>query len=189
MHISLSAPYSIIYRTVHNSVKKRSQGRGSLSLQGTSLRGKTGFEGGASRFDSLFEGSSHGGRSACDGNGGVDETGIRSEFHGFCGVTRCADAGIHNDGDGGLFDDDLQEVTGAQSAVCANGCAEGHDGGGTGFFQVLAECGVGGALGQDDETHLCQLFCCLERLSAVGQEIARIGVDFKFQPVRAESFA
>ena len=63
-------------------------------------------------------------------------------------MARGTDTGIHHYGDIGLLNDYSQEIPCLQSFVCADRSTQRHDGGGTGFFQPLAQCGVGLAIGQ-----------------------------------------
>ena len=100
-----------------------------------------------------------------------------------------SNAGIHHDGHGGLFDDDLQEVLHPQSLVGADGSCQRHHGSGSSLFQMLAECGVGLTIRQYDKAQFDQLLRGLEGLDRVGEEVAWVGVNLQFEPVGAEGLA
>ena len=66
----------------------------------------------AAGLDGELEGDGHSNWIAGDGDGGVDEHGVGTEFHGFGGVAGDAEPGIDDDGDDGLLDDDADLVAG-----------------------------------------------------------------------------
>ena len=95
-----------------------------------------------------------------------------------------AEAGIDDDGDAGLLDDDLDLRAGLDAAIAADGRAERHDGGGADILEALGQDGIGVDVGEDDEAFGGQDFGGLEGLDRVRQQVARIGVDFEFHPFR-----
>ena len=104
-------------------------------------------------------------------------------------MARSSDTGIHYHRHVALLDDDAQEVAGLQSLVRTDGGSQRHHRSGSGFFQTLAEGRVGLAVGQYHETEFHEFFRSLQGLGRVGQQVARVGMDFQFQPVGAEGFA
>ena len=94
-----------------------------------------------------------------------------------------ADAGVDDDGDGGLGEDDFDLAAGGEALVGADGGAEGHDGGGADVLEAAGEDGVGVDVGEDDETFFDEDFGGFEGFDGVWQEIAGVGMDFEFDPV------
>ena len=72
-------------------------------------------------MDGLFEGDGHFFRVGSDGDGGVDEDGVGTEFHGFCGVGWGTYPSVDDDRDDGLGDDDGDLIAGGDAFVRTDG--------------------------------------------------------------------
>lgn len=174
------APGSALFQKIR-------EGRGGVGAEGGG--GHAAFMGKTSGLDGEFECAPHGHGIRHGGNGGVDEDGIRAELHGLGGVRGGAKAGVNNDGDGGLLDDDADEITGAQSQIAPDGRPEGHDGGGTGALKVPGENGIGVNVGKDDEAVADKLFAGAKGFDGIRHEPLRVGMNFELEPGRVEGFA
>ena len=81
-----------------------------------------------------------------------------------------------------MLDDDFELATGFETAIRADGRAEGHDGGGADFLEALGEDRVGIDVGEDGEAFLDEDFSGGKRFDGVGEEVAGVGMDFEFDP-------
>ena len=104
-------------------------------------------------------------------------------------MRRSADSGVDDDRDVALFDDDSQQVAGFQSPVRSDRGAQRHDAGRAYLFEPFAQYRVGVDVRHHDEAVFYELFGRGQRFDRVGQQVARIGMDFEFDPVRPERFA
>ena len=95
-----------------------------------------------------------------------------------------AEAGVDDDGDDGLLDDDADLVAGDEAAVRADGRAERHDGGGADFLEAFGEDGIGVDVREDGESFFDKDFSGLECFDGIGKEVGGIRVDFEFHPLR-----
>ncbi len=117
-----------------------------------------------------------------DRDRGVDEDGVAAELHGLGGMRRRAEAGVDDDGNGGLFDDDPDGVARADALVRADPRAERHDRRAPHLLQALGEDGVGADVRQHGEPVVGERLGGRERLDRVGQEVAGLGRDLELDP-------
>ena len=147
------------------------------------LRGEAGLAGGSSSLDGHLERAGHAHGIFGHGNGGVDQHCVSAEFERFRSVAGSAEAGVDNDGDAGLFDDDGNLGAGFESAIAPDGRTERHDRGRTGVFETLGQNGIGVDVGKHGETFGGEDLRGAESFDRIGQEILRVGVDFEFHPL------
>ena len=145
----------------------------------------TGEVGVSSGLNSLAEGSCHEDGVFGLGNGGVDENGVGAHFQGLGGFGRDAKAGVDDDGDAGLLDDDADFLGGVDALAGADGGAEGHDRCAANLLKLIGEDGVGVDVGEDDESVIDKLLGGLEGLGGIGKEIFRVRYDLQLDPVGA----
>ena len=98
-------------------------------------------------------------------------------------MARGADAGVDDNGDGGLGEDDFDLAAGGDALMGADGGAEGHDGGCADVLEAAGEDGVGVDIWEDDETFVDEDFGGFEGFDGIWQEVAGVGMDFEFDPV------
>ena len=129
-------------------------GERACGVGGVTGRGEADLERFAAGLDGGLEGARHAGGVTRHGDRGVHEHGVGPHLHRLGGLRGGAEAGVHDDGDAGLFEDDLDLGAGLDPAVGADGRAEGHDGGAARILQAQGEHGVGIDVGEDGEALL-----------------------------------
>ena len=82
----------------------------------------------------------------------------------------------------------MDEITGAEALVRANGRSQGHDRCGTGIRQVTGSVEIGVHVRQDDEAFLGEDFCGLNGFCIIRQEVFRIAHDFDLYEITAADF-
>lgn len=143
---------------------------------------QAGFVSFAPGLDGEAEGTGHAARIFCDGDGSINEHGIRAKLHGFRSVARCADPGINDDGDGGLFDDDAELIARGETLVRPDRRAQRHYGGRSGFLEALCEDGIRIDVGKHGETFFHKDFRGFQRLDRIGKQVSGVRMDFEFHP-------
>ena len=96
-------------------VKESGERRTGFCFQRSTLCGKSSLISYTTCLYCQLEGASHLNRIAAHGNRRIHQTCRSTHFHGFCRMTGSTDASIHHDRNASLFNDDLNEVTRAQT--------------------------------------------------------------------------
>ena len=99
-------------------------------------------------------------------------------------MARGAEAGVDDDGDAGLFDDDGDLRARFESAITPDGRAQRHDRGRTGVFEAFGQNGIGVDVGEHGESFGGENFRGAECFDRIGQEVLRVGMDLEFDPLR-----
>jgi hypothetical protein len=89
--------YDVWRRTLRILAEDRLKRAGGVG--GVAFVAKADLVGDAAGFDGTLKSDGHPDRVGSDGDGGVHEYGICTEFHGFGGVAGCTDSGVHDHGD------------------------------------------------------------------------------------------
>ena len=82
--------------------------------------GETRLVGLAGGFHSRSKGSCHTDRIFCGRDGSIHKHSVGSHLQGLGGMAGSSDSRIHNDGDGRLFDDNLNLGTGIEAPIASN---------------------------------------------------------------------
>ena len=94
-------------------------------------------------------------------------------------------AGVDNDRQVDLVDENLDEVFGTQSLVAADGRTQRHDGSSTGICQTACCDQIRIHIGEHMEALLCQNFCGTNGLRIIRQQVLGIRNDLDLDEVTA----
>src|SRR5439155_26769695 len=97
----------------------------------------------STRLDAELEGLSHQGRVLSLRDRRVNEDRVGAELDRQRSFGRSTKTGVDNDGDAGVFDDDLDLLHSKDTAPGPDGRPKRHNGGATGLFESLGEYRVG----------------------------------------------
>lgn len=133
-------------------------------------------------FDRFFEGDGHPHRVGGDGDGGIDQHRIGTEFECFGRVAGGTESGIDDHRDSRLIDDDGDLITGGETAVATDRGTERHHGGSADFLKAFGEHRIGIDVGEHGESLFDEDFSGLEGFDRVGEQVGGVGVDFELHP-------
>ena len=138
-----------------------------------------------SGFHSQFERGGHPRRLGGGGDRRIHQHRVCAHLHRGGGVRGHPEAGVDDDGHGGLFDDDRDRRFHPQASARDDRRGERHEAGGNAdLFKALRQNGVGVHVRQHRETFGDELFARFERVYRVGHEEARVGDDLDLDPRR-----